>query len=273
MPLIIRTKAHGVEKIRFLNVKVSGILSYHWTLNGSCSWTFSQLYLCEYPIIWLLGSVVVRLVVHVFCKGVRLSAESLSLTCLRRGPFRHYGGRKSMHFAWKRDRVILNVKIFLAMALYNFVCSDYSPHWWLWMQVFGQSAHEYENFILGLRNCLTALKKYIYKTRYMLNVTWLWSLTDNKHCTERHEGYSDFVFRREVITALDEKTYVLFNKYNLHGVFERPEILTEVNIKVLVFCDVTRCSGTDVPILERNLLSPSVRQTNGTLIPPSRWRQ
>jgi len=27
----------------------------------------------------------------------------------------------------RRERVILNVKIFLAMALYNFVCRDYSP--------------------------------------------------------------------------------------------------------------------------------------------------
>jgi len=134
-----------VEKIRFLNVIVSGILSYHWNLNGPCSWTFLQLYLCEYPIIWLLVSVVGRLVVRVFRKGVRLSAGSLWLTCLRRGPFRHYGGRKSMHFAWKKDRVILNVKIFLAMALYNFVCSDYSPPWWFWMQIFGQSVHEDEN--------------------------------------------------------------------------------------------------------------------------------
>ena len=99
MTLIIRTKTNDVEKMRFLNVIVSGILRYHWTLNGPCSCTFSQLYLCEYTIIWLLSSVVCRLVVQVFRKGERLSAESLLLTCLRRGPFRHYGGRKSMHFA------------------------------------------------------------------------------------------------------------------------------------------------------------------------------
>jgi hypothetical protein len=37
----------------------------------------------------------------------------------------------------------------------------------------------------------------------------------------------------------------------------------EVNIKVLVFWDVTRCSGTDVPMLQRNLLSPSMWQING----------
>jgi hypothetical protein len=51
---------------------------------------------------------------------------------------------------------------------------------------------------------------------------------------------------------------MLINKYNLHRVFERTEVLKEVNIKVLVFWDVTRCYGTDVPMLERNLLSPSI---------------
>jgi hypothetical protein len=66
---------------------------------------------------------------------------------------------------------------------------------------------------------------------------------------------------------------VLLKKYNLHRVFERPEVLTEVNIRVLVFWDVTRCSGTGVPMLERNLVPPSIWQKNGTLIPPSRWRQ
>jgi hypothetical protein len=131
--------------MRFVTVIICGIFSYHWTLNVSCSWTLSQLYLCEYPIILRLGSVVGSLVVHVFRKGARLSADSLSLTCLRRGPFRHYGGRKSMHFTWKRDSAILNIKIFLAIALYNFVCSDYSPPWWFRMQVLCQSVHKDEN--------------------------------------------------------------------------------------------------------------------------------
>ena len=49
--------------------------------------------------------------------------------------------------------------------------------------------------------------------------------SDNKHCTESHEGYSDFVFGRKVITALEEQAYMLLNKYNLHRVFERPEVL------------------------------------------------
>jgi hypothetical protein len=48
-------------------------------------------------------------------------------------------------FRVKEGNVILNVKIFLAMALYNFVRRDYSPLWRFWMQVFGQSVHEDEN--------------------------------------------------------------------------------------------------------------------------------